>query len=142
MRDISSNATNELKIDDTVSGSVITVYYRQPTTEERVSYRANLWSRKGKHVVPNVEMQINKGLRIMTGFKDGDFGFDGQAISSSPQSPNFRKDWKDLLKTTAADILIALAVTAFEGVSASIGDKDDDEPKDDDDLPLASSSGD
>lgn len=135
MRDLEVSEKNELVIDDTISGSKITLFYRQPETEERVRYQQNLWERKGKKVLVNAEMRLGMGLKIMTGFKDGDFGYAKKPISCDPNSPNYRADWKELIKKTSADIAIALAVAVFEGIGTSTETEDEEEK-----LPLVSSS--
>lgn len=136
MRDLEESNENELVIDDTISESKIKLFYRQPTTEERVRYQQNLWERKGKKVLVNAEMRLGIGLKILTGFREGDFGYAGKPISSDPKSPNYRADWKELLKKTSADIVIALAVAVFEGIGMSAKEEEEDEEE----LPLAKSS--
>lgn len=127
MRDLKKTDRNVLKINDMVSGSELEMYYRLPTTQEMVSYQNRLIKRQGKKVLINAfETRLEMGLKILTGFKEGDFGVDGQPISSDADSPNYREDWKDLLKETASDIVSTLAFAVFEGARIDTGSMDID----------------
>ncbi len=122
MRDLKKTDRNVLKIQDAISGSEIELYYRMPTTQEMVQYQSKLIKKQGKKVLMNAfETRLEMGLKILTGFRDGDFGIDGSPISSEPSSSNYREDWKDLLKETAADIVTTLAFNVFEGVRIDTG---------------------
>lgn len=116
MRDLGTNDRNILTISDARSGTEIELYYRSPTPSEEASFQARFLKRKGNKVVFNsYETRLEFGLKILTGFRDGDFGLDGNGISSDPLSPNYKADWKDIVKTGASDIVTALAMTVFEG---------------------------
>lgn len=122
MRDLTKTDKNILRIQDAISGSEIELYYRMPTTSEMVSYQAKLIKRQGRKILLNAfETRLEFGLKIFTGFRDGDFGIDGKPISSDPQNPNYKEDWKGLLKETAADIITTLAFTVFEGARVDTG---------------------
>jgi hypothetical protein len=124
MRDLTKSDRNKLVINDTRSGTEIELYYRNPTTQEEIEYQSKLIKRKGKKVLINAfETRLQMGLKILTGFREGDFGVDGKPISSDPSSPNYREDWKDLLKEYAADIVTAFAFAVFEGarINTDIG---------------------
>jgi len=116
MRDLTRSDRNKLIINDARSGTEIELYYRTPTTQEEVEYQSKLIKRKGKKVLINAfETRLKMGLKILTGFREGDFGVDGRPISSDPSSPNYREDWKELLREYAADIVTAFAFAVFEG---------------------------
>ena len=136
MRDLAPSDTNTVKITDTVSASEIELRYRLPTTQEVVAYQNKLIKKLGGKVVNNiVPTRIEFALKILVGFRDGDFGYNGSPISVDPKSPNYREDWKALLEATAPDILSTFGYAIFEGVrvgSVDIGD-DGGAP---DDLPL------
>lgn len=147
MRDVQQDTKNSLSISDTISGSDIKLFYRMPTTEERVRYQSGLFTRKGKKPGVNVELRLYMGLKILSGFEEaalvngkyvGGFGYGGKPIASDQASANYRADWKDLLKETAADIILALAISVFEGVGLAKAEDGEEEEN----LPLATSSGD
>jgi hypothetical protein len=116
MRELKSTNTNKLVVHDGLSGGEIELYYRTPTTAERVSYMSRLVKReKDKVKMRSAETRLHFGMEILTGFKDGAFGFDGNPISSDPAHPNYREDWKDLVKETASDLVSLLGFVVFEG---------------------------
>ena len=107
---------------DSVSGREFELYHRVPTTQEEVEFQRKTFRRRDrKSISPEdiarnlAEIRVDFGLRIVTGFKDGDFGVDGKPISSDPESTNFYPEWKNLLRDKAPRILSALAVGVFEG---------------------------
>lgn len=117
MRDLKKSDKNIMRIKDTISNSEIELYYRTPLASEIAQYHSMLVKRKGGKIIMNpIQTRLEMGLKILTGFREGDFGYDGKPISSDPQSPYYREDWKELLRDTAADIIIAFAFNIFEGV--------------------------
>lgn len=118
MRDLSVNQKNILIINDGRSGSTLELYYRNPTTEEEAGYQVKMVKRQGKKVILNLHpTRIEYGLKVLTGFREGDFGLDGKVISSDPSSENYREDWKELFKQGASDIIAILGRTVFEGAT-------------------------
>lgn len=112
--------TNELKINDAISGETITLFYRLPTTEERVRYGKSSIRREGNKIKNEiVEARQKFGKMILTGIKDGDFVklVDGKevAYSSDQQSPAYDPDWKDLVCRYASDLIEFMALQVFEG---------------------------
>ena len=115
-----SSKPNAARFYDSLSDSYLTVFYDQPTTEERIAYLNSLVNRRGAKVESNVgESRLKHGTKILRGFKEGDFTIDGVAFSSDPQSPLYRNNWKALLNQMAADVIMQLAVLVFE---ASVSD--------------------
>ena len=119
-----ADEVNELKINDNLSNSTIILYYRDPTTEERVGYANESVVRKRNMVVTRItETRLKYGGLILTGFREGDFVTkkDGQIIpmSANPNSPNFCPDWKDQVTRKASDLLMLLGAQVFDA-SASI----------------------
>src|SRR3972149_202529 len=107
---------------DSVSGREFELYHRTPTTQEEVEFQRRTFRRRDRrNISPEdtarnlAEIRVEFGLKIVTGFKDGDFGVDGKPISSDPESNNFYPEWKNLLRDKAPRILSALAVGVFEG---------------------------
>lgn len=125
MRDLKKSDRNRVVLNDSASGTEIGLFYSTPTAAQMCAYRQAAIKRKGgKVVVDNFAPALKFGLEIITGFDEGAFGFDGQPISSDPESPHFRDDWKGLLKETAADIVTMVAHCVFDGVRAG-GVEDD-----------------
>lgn len=109
-------------IHDGRSGTDIMLYYRNPSTQEEVRYQSKLFKRQGRKLMINAyDTRLEMGLKILTGFREGDFGVKGEPISSDPQSPHYRENWKELLKTHAADIVTAFAFQVFEGARPDMG---------------------
>ena len=120
MRLIGENVKNKLNIKDPFSGDVLHIYYRSPTSEERVKYfSAQFEIVDGKVDLSPSKGRLELGAAIILGFDEGDFGreVDGEPrpYSSDPESPSYEAGWKDLLMKFAPDILEALALHAFEG---------------------------
>lgn len=139
MRDLKRSDRNRVEFDDTASASKLAVYYSTPTSSQVRAYRQASLKKKGNRVVfDNFDAAVKYGLEIMTGFDDGAFGIDGKPISSDPESPMYYPEWKDLLRDTAIDVILAVAAVAFDGVRAGVGDVDIGEEV----LPLVKTSGD
>ena len=122
-RIIGENIKNKLIIKDQFSGDPLTLYYRPPTTAERIAYKSAMWKREGNKVISRVtEARQEYGALIIEGFEEGDFrhkvGDELKIFSSNSESPNYFPAWKGLLKQYASDVLEALAEHAFEGVLA------------------------
>src|SRR3990172_4529327 len=107
---------------DSATGEEVEITHRLPTTQEEIEFQRKTFRRRDrKSISPEdiarnlAEIRVDFGLRIVTGFKDGDFGVDGKPISSDPVSTNFYPEWKALLRDKAPRILSALAVGVFEG---------------------------
>lgn len=121
MRLLGKSVENEMVISDAISGTEITVYYRTPTMQERTAWLASLFDREGTEVKDkSVETNIHWGREIMTGFANGCFGIpdgdnDVKPISSDPDSPDYRADWKDLLVEFAPEFVEFFARRVFEG---------------------------
>ncbi len=147
MRDLTPSDKNEMIISDARSGSEILLYYRNPTTEEEVGYQANLFRKAGKKLkIAAFETRLKYGLKILTGFRDGDFGIDGRPIASDPASPHYREDWKALVARSAPDIVNTFAFAVFEGARVDTGmalemagDEDEPEGETEPDPPFARS---
>lgn len=148
MRDLKPNDKNKLVINDARSGTAIELYYRNPTTSEEVAYQSRLFKKQGKKMLVNAyETRLTYGLKILTGFREGDFGIEGKPISSDPVSMNYREDWKELLKDNAADLVTSFAFAIFEGARIDAGmeidfgddDTENDEGGSNDVLPLQKS---
>lgn len=122
MRDLTKSDKNKMVVNDARSGSEIELYYRNPTTHEEVEYQSKLFKRLGKKVLINAfSTRLEMGLKILTGFREGDFGIEGKVISSDPSRPDYKENWKELLKENAADIVTAFSFAVFEGARIDTG---------------------
>lgn len=137
----------EVVFHDRISNSKITLFYRLPTTEERIGYSNAQIIRKGNSVKNNMgEARLKYGMLILKGFKDGDFEKDeNQPLSSDPKSSHYDAAWKTFIKQYASDIVSLLAVHAFDASvtteSPELPESDDEEstgadPEDKDENPL------
>jgi hypothetical protein len=105
-----------LRIQDPMSGSVITLYYRRPTSEERVAYQLSAFRIEGgERRFCLGETRLKFGLEILTGFGEGDFQVreEGREV---PLDPARHPDWQALLVEHAPDLVSYLAQQVFEGL--------------------------
>lgn len=110
---------NEFVINDKISGDEITLYYRTPTAEEHIRYSKTKIIRQGNKIKDQItETLLKYGEAILTGFKKGDFAktAGGKKIcyASDPEDADYDPNWKQLLHTHAADLLILLGMHVFE----------------------------
>lgn len=134
-RDLRQNDRNSLKINDAISGGEIELFYRMPTTAERIGFQKECVKREGKKIRTRVpETRFKYGSTICTGFRKGDFTDGDDVISSDPSDPEYRKSWKVLLEETAGDLLMELGRLVFEGAAKEAAEglefsDDDDAPE-------------
>lgn len=126
-----STKSNELLINDNISGSTLGIYHRMPSTAERQGYQNKSVVRKGRKIKLNIaETRLEYGLKILTGLRDGDFErtVDGTfvPISSRPESEHHYPEWKNWMEEHGADVVMILGAHVFEG-SVELADKDDEE---------------
>lgn len=121
-RDLQQSTRNEMIIQDALSGCSLVLYYRQPTTAERIAFQRDSWKRKGKKLHNHTpEARAQYGAVVLTGVREGDFSCGKDAagnpilIASDPGSLNYRSDWKELVIATAGDLLLLLGMQVFEG---------------------------
>jgi len=119
MRVLGENIKNELKLNDNLSNSKLSLFYRMPTSSEINGYANGMVTRKGNKVVRSVgEMRQKYGAKILIGIGEGSFGkvVDGKTvpISSDPQSPNYDPQWQALVIKQAPDVIEILAIQVFE----------------------------
>jgi len=112
---------------DRISESKITLFYRLPTTEERVAYTNSLATRRGNKIESNVgTARLKYGSAILLGFKEGCFEKEeGKPLASDPKSPNYDPAWKTIVRQYAQDVIEMLAMHVFE--SSLISDTPDEE---------------
>jgi len=119
-RNTSKSLNNELKIHDNMSDSDIVLFYRTPETSERQAYQNLALQRKGKNIKFNqAEARLVHGLKILTGFREGDFtrdvnGEKNVPYSSDKSSPHYLETWKEEVEAGAADLVMLLAAHVFD----------------------------
>ncbi len=119
MRDFAAER-NTLEIQDGMTGDTHEVYYRMPGNEERAAYQNGAFERRGQKIRSRIfENRLKFGARLITGFAKGTIGIDGKMISSDPDDPDYRQDWKDLLVRHAGDIVASVAASVFEATGAA-----------------------
>ena len=152
-RDLTRHNDNKLTLLDSISGTEIEFTYSTPGTVERVAYQAARFRREGTRMINcSRKAAINAAAGVLTGIREGDFAIEGQPLSSDPTSPNYREDWKRLIKDMAGDLLFIMGNELFEGkpdldlLQGLTFVDEADEPADETDggeiPPLATSSGD
>lgn len=119
-------------IQDNLSNSEIHLQYRMPTSQEIISYRNGGTQRKRNKIIDRTgQNRLEHGLKILTGFREGDFEIfkDGKAapISSDPKSGHHDPDWKKHIKKQASDLVETLAFQVFDGSSQVIAPETDEE---------------
>ena len=114
-----------LAVKDPVSNSVVTLYYRRPSSEERVAYQLSAYRLEGgQRRFCLGETRVKFGLEILTGFGAGDFLLpeDGEEVALDPER---HPDWKRRLAEHAPDLVAYLAQQVFEGMRlAASGDQE------------------
>jgi hypothetical protein len=128
MLDLTKSTRNLLEIRHAASGTVVGLFYRTPTTQERVGYSKGHTKRVGNKMVDSsFENRLKYARKICTGIREGDFGYEGRPVSSDPESADYREDWKALLEEMAADLLTVLAIIIFEGTFRNVDIEGDEE---------------
>lgn len=125
MRICAKDAVNTLRLEDALSGSMLEIYYRLPTTEERQGCLSDQLRKEDGEVINDfVASRVKYGLRIITGFRAGDFGRmeDGKAVPMASDSghEHYYADWKDALAEGAGDVLLRLASHVFDSSVSAV----------------------
>jgi hypothetical protein len=106
----------ELAVQDPVSGTRITLYYRLPTSEERVAYQMSAYRIEGgQRRFCLGETRLRFGLEILTGFGPGHFLVQENGMTAA-LDPEKHPDWKARLAEHAPDLVSYLAQQVFEGL--------------------------
>ena len=131
---LGEDVKNVFTITDSVSGASIKLFYRIPTTDEKAKYLIGIWDRDRKTVSENLtSARVEWGSQILEGFKEGSFQerINGEAkdISTDPNHPGFKEDWKEWIKRFAPDILELLCIHAFERTETGSGQESEEPPE-------------
>ena len=126
---------NLLLFQDHLSDSALGVYYRMPTTKERIAYRIEQIQKKnGKEANPT-GIRIKHGLKILVGTRGDDFqlkGPDGEYIALTNKTEN----WKDHFERIASDVAEYLAIRVFElSLSAAVKEDEPLDPEEEGETP-------
>jgi len=114
---------NKLVLEHVKSGRSITLYYRDPTTEEQIAFSNSIVKRENRTIkFDQAGVRLRGGLKVCTGIEDGELAIsDGKGgqipVSSDPDSPDYRKDWKKILKQYLPDIMMLLGAHVFESTA-------------------------
>jgi len=126
----------EVTFLDRISDSKITLFYRLPTTEERVGFANALVTRRGNKIDTSMgQARLKYAALILLGFKDGSFSTDKGPLSSDEKSPHYDPAWKTFIRQYAQDVLQMLAIHVFEA-SVVTSEPDDEVEKEKTELPL------
>jgi hypothetical protein len=147
-RQLGENVRNILRIDDKKIGEVVKVYFRNPTTEERVRFYKARTIIKGKGANTKVSdgsatARQKFGMMVITGFEEskpnaegkmvGGFSDEqGDPITWQKDGENYRPDWKEFILKSASEYYDHIADFAFDGLS--VADNSDEEDDDSDDT--------
>ncbi len=107
-----------------------TLHHRLPTPDERAGYINSQLKRPGKKKakVTLGEARQDYGMKVLTGFDDGDFEvkINGEwvAISSNSNAPNYYKDWLSFMKDEKIHLVELLGGFVF-GEAGEIAEEDD-----------------
>ncbi len=107
---------HKMAIQDPVSDSVITFYFRRPTSEERVAYQLSVFHLdSGERRLRLSDTRLRFGLEILVGFGAGDFLIqaEGEVLDLDP---GHHPDWKEHLRHHAPDLVSYLGQQVFEGL--------------------------
>ena len=107
---------HKMAIQDPLSGSVITFFFRRPTSEERVAYQLSVFHLDGgERRLRLSETRLRYGLEILMGFEAGDFVIQEESEVES-LDPDRHLDWKEHLAQHAPDLVSFLGQQVFEGL--------------------------
>lgn len=118
MRELKATKNNLILIQDNISGAKIGFLYDTVKTSERLAYQSESFkifenSSEVERIQKFSEFRLDFVLNKITGFTDGSFSIDGNAISSDANSENYYADWKLFLKENASDLIDTAASLLF-----------------------------
>jgi len=119
------NVTNALTLQDNLGGGQIELYFRHPTTEERLGYANASLRREGDKVLDERSRARQEfGLKILTGFKKGGFEDEnGKTYASDNADPDYAENWKEQVMAGGADLIELMAAIVFDMPSTVAANK-------------------
>ena len=110
-----------------LDGTGYEFYVREPETKDRISYLANSIKKSNGKIIGNIENvyenKYESGCLLITGFPENNsegkpqFEYQGKAVSSDPDSPNYRKDWKELILSNFFNRILLFSTKVYEGIN-------------------------
>ncbi len=111
-----------MRVRDPISGSIITLYYRIPTSAERLAYQTSAFRiDDGGPRLRLAETRLTFGLAILTGFVPGDFTLESNG-EEGPLEVDAEGRWKEVLRCHAPDLMSFLGQQVFEGLRVATGE--------------------
>lgn len=115
-RDLQLVENNTITLMDPVDKFEVVFSYRTPTTDDRVRYQASRYKREGTKLIDRSRSAVvEAALGVLVGIRTGDFTYAGAPVSSNPENPEYREDWKELVAAAAGDLLFLMGHDLFEG---------------------------
>jgi hypothetical protein len=114
---IFSDAPKELIFKNPEKGQEIVLLYNEPSAETRIQYGGDIATIyrdkeiKDVRIEDIVKVQLEYGLKCLSGFRVIGVPIN---ISCDPQSPEYREDWKEMIKDRAPELIIKLCQNVFD----------------------------
>jgi hypothetical protein len=107
------------------TGEEMHLDWRLPTTAEIRAYTSDFYRAASEKETKDPDFPLSYGLAVLIGIRDNEWGIEGKPVSSNPDSPDYRSDWKEALaKNDLARIIITgLAAVAFGGARLKAEDE-------------------
>lgn len=106
------------------------LFYRTPTTDEVHAHQNEATQYvRGKPKNRKSQADLKFGKKVCIGIREKNFDMEDdngeiRFISSDPQSPDYREDWKALIEEMQPTDFIALGAHVFGGAEAVVGEED------------------
>ena len=115
-RSLKNESKNIVVLQDTVTNEEVRLYYRRPESSEIVKYQSKVYrAGKGGQIEIDGDLKVEMALEILTGFEKGFFLDENDKVfSSDVMDPEYREDWKEMVKKLGADLLMGLSASAYE----------------------------
>lgn len=135
---IGPDVIHSMDIMDPISRVTVRLFFRTPTTEERVNYQAGLikvtGGRKPRVQGRHIETRQKYGRAIITGIRPGDVAYQDDAGQVRDLADLPAEDAAEKLTSWLPHVVETLAFQVFEGARVMEEDTED-EAEDDDENP-------
>jgi len=102
---------NMIQINSNLSGDVVKIIYRNPSTEERTAYRMKKYERVGNEVKVNIsEARIAFAKKVITDVENIQYDNGAEIVTVSKNLEN----WKELLEKFVPHLLELCAAKIFD----------------------------
>lgn len=155
MEDLTAGKKIPVRITSLKTGEIKRLYYIAPTPTQVIAFRqAMMKQKKGKYKLDHATPTMRFGKEVLAGFDlfnlkengngelvpiEGDYayGVGGVPMSSEPDSPHYRSDWKEILYNGAPLTVEVIGNVAFGGVKADdVPEAEDDDDGGEEPVPL------